>query len=575
MKPWIMSRKRSNRKVSVIAGITLITVSSLFFIASSNDDFKLVKSLEIYYSLFRELNLFYVDETNPEKLVENSIKGMLKELDPYTTYIPESDRENFNFMTTGQYGGIGAIIRRSGEYAIIAEPYEGFPASKVGLKAGDTIISIDGKSMINLEISKISDHLKGKPNTALEMVIRRYSHPAPIKKSLIREKITINNVPFYGMLDDHVGYIRLANFTTGAGQETKSALLELKKNPGLEGVVLDLRDNPGGLLIESVDVANLFIPQGQEIVSTKGRVKQWDQVYRTRFLPVDTSIHVVVLVSRGSASASEIVAGSLQDLDRAVIIGQRTYGKGLVQTTRELSYNTRLKVTTAKYYIPSGRCIQALDYSNRNEDGSVGTIPDSLITEYQTDNGRKVYDGGGIQPDFTVEAQTLSQVTIALLTQSLIFDYATIFTARTDSIASIEEFEITEQIYENFQTFVASRDFTYNTRSEESLKKLKETARREKYYDMADEEFEALEQKLAHDNEKDLNNFSEEIKQLLKEEIAVRYYYQKGRMEAILEKDTGIDKAVEVFGQPNLYLTALGEKSASIEARSPALHLPE
>ncbi len=433
-----MSRKKLNRKVTVVAGIALITVSSLFFIASSNDDFKLVKSLEIYYSLFRELNLFYVDETNPEKLVENSIKGMLKELDPYTTYIPESDRENFNFMTTGQYGGIGALIRRSGDYSIIAEPYEGFPASKAGLKAGDTIISIDGKSMMGMEITKISDHLKGKPKTELEIVIRRYSHPAPIKKSLVREKITINNVPYYGMIDDHVGYIRLANFTTGAGQETKSALLELKKNPGLEAIVLDLRDNPGGLLIEAVDVANLFIPQGQEIVSTRGRVKQWDQVYRTRFMPVDTTIRIAVLVSRGSASASEIVAGSLQDLDRAIIIGQRTYGKGLVQTTRELSYNSRLKVTTAKYYIPSGRCIQALDYSHRNEDGSVGTIPDSLITEYQTGNGRKVFDGGGIQPDFTIEAQTLSQVTIALLTQSLIFDYATVYAARYDSIASIE-----------------------------------------------------------------------------------------------------------------------------------------
>ena len=566
-----MTRKKLNRKVTVIAGIALITLSSLFFIASSNDDFKLVKSLEIYYSLFRELNLFYVDETNPEKLVENSINGMLKELDPYTTFIPETDSENFNFMTTGQYGGIGALIRRNGDYAIVAEPYEGFPANKAGLKAGDTIISIDGKPMINLEISKISDHLKGKPNTSLELVIRRYSHPAPIKKSIVREKITINNVRYYGMLDDHVGYINLANFTTGAGQETKSALLELKKNPGLEAVVLDLRDNPGGLLIEAVDVANLFIKQGQEIVSTRGRVKQWDQVYRTRFMPIDTVIHVAVLVSRGSASASEIVAGSLQDLDRAVIIGQRTYGKGLVQTTRELSYNTRLKVTTAKYYIPSGRCIQALDYSHRNEDGSVGTIPDSLITEYLTNNGRKVYDGGGIQPDFTIEPQTLSQVAIALLTQFLIFDYATVFASRYDTIASIEEFEITDYIYNNFKAYIASRDFTYNTRSEESLKTLIETARREKYFDIADEEFSALEEKLAHDNEKDLNNFSEEIKQLIKEEIVVRYYFQKGQMQVLLEKDTGVDKAVEVFGQPSLYLTTLGEKSADVEARSPGL----
>lgn len=560
------------RKVAVITGIALITLSSLFLIAASNDDFKLVKSLEIYYSLFRELNLFYVDETNPEKLVENSIEGMLKELDPYTTYIPESDSENFNFMTTGQYGGIGALIRRSGDYAIIAEPYEGFPASKVGLKAGDTIISIDGKPMINMEISEISDHLKGRPNTTLELVIRRYSHPAPINKFIVREKISINNVPYYGMLNDHIGYIRLANFTTGAGQETKSALLELKKNPGLEGLVLDLRDNPGGLLIEAVDVANLFVRQDQEIVSTMGRVKQWDQVYRTRFMPVDTTIRLAVLVSRGSASASEIVAGALQDLDRAVIIGQRTYGKGLVQTTRELSYNTRLKVTTAKYYIPSGRCIQALDYSHRNEDGSVGNIPDSLISEYQTKNGRKVYDGGGIQPDFSIESQKLSQISMALLTQSLIFDYATIFASRHDSIAGVDEFEIKEHIYDDFRAFVASRVFTYNTKSEESLKKLMETARQEKYYDLAREEFSALEEKLAHDNEKDLKNFNEEIKQLLEEEIAVRYYYQRGRIQAILEKDPGVDKAVEVFGQPRLYLTTLGEKSAGIEAMGPGPH---
>jgi carboxyl-terminal processing protease len=565
-----MSRKKFSKRISVIALIVVITAGSLFLVSYSNDDFKLVKSLEIYYSLFRELNLFYVDETNPEELVENSIKGMLKELDPYTTYIPESDRENFNFMTTGQYGGIGALIRRKGDYTIIAEPYEGFPASKAGLKAGDTIISINGKPMINLEITKISEHLKGKPKTSLELVIHRYNS-APLRKTLVREKITISNVPYYGMIDDHTGYIRLANFTTGAGQETKSALLELKKNPGLEAVILDLRDNPGGLLIEAVDVANLFVRQGQEIVSTKGRVKQWDQVYRTRFMPVDTTIRVAVLVSRSSASASEIVAGALQDLDRAIIVGQRTYGKGLVQTTRELSYNSRLKVTTAKYYIPSGRCIQALDYSHRNEDGSVGSIPDSLISEYLTSNGRKVYDGGGIQPDFTIDAQILSQVAVALLTQSIIFDYATIFAARHDSIAGIEDFKITDPMYDAFKTYVSSQDFSYSTRSEESLQKLMETAQREKYYDLAQEEFSALERKLAHDNGKDLNNFSEEIKQLLKEEIVGRYHYQRGRLQALLEKDTALDKALEVFGNPGLYLSVLGEETVGVEARQPGL----
>jgi carboxyl-terminal processing protease len=562
-----MSRKMFSKRAGVLTIILLLSASSVLFLASSNDDFKLVKSLEIYYSLFRELNLFYVDETNPEKLVENSINGMLQELDPYTTYIPESDRENFNFMTTGEYGGIGSLIRRSGEYAIIAEPYEGFPAANAGLRAGDTIISIDGKKMKGLEISQISENLKGKPNTPLTLSIHRYGHSDPLEISLVRQKITISNVPYFGMLNNHIGYIRLSNFTTGAAQETKSALLELKKNPDFDALVLDLRGNPGGLLIEAVDIANLFVPQGQEIVSTKGRVKQWDQDYLTRHVPVDTSVFVAVLVSRGSASASEIVAGSLQDLDRAVIIGQRTFGKGLVQTTRELSYNSRLKVTTAKYYIPSGRCIQALDYSKRNEDGSVGSIPDSLISEYQTRNGRTVFDGGGIQPDFKTDPERLSQIGIALLTKNIIFDYATIYAAGHESIGPLEKFSLTAEEYDDFTEMVTSRDFTYETRSEESLKKLIETAKREKYFELAEEEFTALEGKLTHNDKKDLENFKEELLQLLKEEITVRYYYQKGRVQASIEKDPDVLMAMEVLIQPELYLSTLNEPAASIQAR--------
>ena len=551
----------------MLALIALVSASSIIFISSSNDDFKLVKSLEIYYSLFRELNLFYVDETNPETLVENSINGMLKELDPYTTFIPEAEQENFNFMTTGEYGGIGSLIRRSGDYTIIAEPYEGFPSAKMGLRAGDTIVAIDGKSMKGLEITKISENLKGKPKTPVTLTIRRYGNPNPFEISLVRERITISNVPYYGMLDDEVGYIRLGNFTTGAAQETKTALLELKQNPSLKAVVLDLRGNPGGLLIEAVDIANLFIPQGEEIVSTKGRVKQWDQQYRTRFAPVDTSIFVAVLVSRGSASASEIVAGSLQDLDRGIIVGQRTFGKGLVQTTRELSYNSRLKVTTAKYYIPSGRCIQALDYSKRNEDGSVGSIPDSLISEYLTKNGRTVLDGGGIQPDFTTKVERLSQIGIALITRNVIFDYATIYASKYDSIQPVENFSISEEDYKEFVSLVSSREFNYETRSEESLKKLVEAAKREKYFDLAESEFLALETKLAHNNEKDLNNFSEEIKQLLTEEIAARYYYQKGRVRASIQIDPEVEKAKEILMQPELYLSTLNVEEELIHAR--------
>jgi len=564
-----MKSRNLTRRISTAALVFIIAASSLIFISSSNDDFKLIKSLEIYYTLFRELNRFYVDKTNPEKLVESSIQGMLKELDPYTSYIPESESESFKFMTTGQYGGIGSLIRANGDFAIIAEPYEGFPAAENGLRAGDSIVSIDGKSMKGFAVSDISDHLKGNPGTEVKLVLKRYGIAEPIEKVLKREKITISNVPYWGMMDENTGYIRLANFTTGAAKETRNALADLKKkNPGFNSLVLDLRGNPGGLLIEAVDVSNIFIGQGQEIVSTRGRVKQWDQVYHTRHSAVDTLLPLIVLVSRGSASAAEIVAGSLQDLDRAVVIGQRTYGKGLVQTTRDLSYNARLKITTAKYYIPSGRCIQALDYSNRNEDGSVGAIPDSLISEYSTKNGRKVFDGGGIQPDFETLNDPLSQVTISLITQGLLFDYATIYAAHHNQIPSIENFIITDEIYKDFRDFIASRDFNYQTRSEETLQTLIEAARREKYYDLASGDFEALQEKLAHDNGKDLQNFREEIIQFLKEEIVVRYYYQKGRIHAALEEDTELEKALEVLGQPDFYLTTLGVAGAEVQARN-------
>jgi carboxyl-terminal processing protease len=550
--------------ISVI--LLILSGSSLIFISSSNDDFKLVKSLEIYYSLFRELNLFYVDETDPEKLVESSIEGMLEDLDPYTSFIPESDQENFNFMTTGQYGGIGALIRKNGDYAIIAEPYYNFPAAKNNLRAGDTILAIDGTSMKGKEISYISDHLKGTPGTAVRITLRRIGVKEAFEKTLIREKIIIDNVPYYGMIDDYIGYIRLANFTTDAAKEVKNALVELRKKYSPTGIILDLRSNPGGLLIEAVEVSNLFVEYGQEIVSTKGRVNQWDYTYKTRSIPVETNIPLIVLVNRTSASASEIVAGSMQDLDRGIIVGQRTYGKGLVQTTRNLAYNSKLKVTTAKYYIPSGRCIQALDYTNRNEDGSVGSIPDSLISEYQTKNGRKVYDGGGILPDIITSPVSLSQFTTSLYTQNIIFDYATNYASLHDSILPVRDFKITDEIYSDFMNYVINRDFTYSTRSEDELKKLIETARKEKYYDLASSEFDTLEKKLAHDNEKDLIHFRDEVSRLLKHEIVIRYYFQWGGMEATIEDDLEIAKAAELLKDNNQYLSILGYQKDSIHA---------
>jgi carboxyl-terminal processing protease len=552
-----MKNKRFVRRTIVAAISILLIVGSLSLLSFNNDDFKLVKSLEIYYTLFRELNMFYVDETDPEKLVESSIDGMLENLDPYTTFIPESDQETFNFMTTGEYGGIGALIRRSGDYAIIAEPYKGFPAEKNGLKAGDTILNIDGESMRGKEITYISEQLKGTPGTSVKILLKRINTEKEIEKILEREKININNVPYYGMIDHEIGYVRLANFTTDAAKEVKKALSELEKEHQLSGLVVDVRGNPGGLLIEAVDIASLFVEYGQEIVSTKGRVNQWDYIYKTRSSPIDTKIPLVVLVNRASASASEILAGSMQDLDRGVIIGQRTYGKGLVQTTRNLAYNSKLKVTTAKYYIPSGRCIQALDFSNRNEDGSVGVIPDSLISEFTTKNGRKVYDGGGILPDIETKPVNLSQFSISLYTQNIIFDYATLYASQHDSIPPVADFTITDEIYNDFKNYILKRNFTYSTRSEESLKKLIETARQEKYYDLADSEFSALEIKLTHDNTKDLFHFKDEISYLLKQEIVSRYYYQWGSMEAAIENDVEIGKAIEVLKDPKLYNSLL------------------
>jgi carboxyl-terminal processing protease len=552
-----MKNKKIRRSIIVASIIIVGIFGSLSLLSFNNDDFKLVKSLEIYYTLFRELNMFYVDETNPEKLVESSIEGMLEELDPYTTFIPESEEDNFNFMTTGEYGGIGALIRKSGDYAIIAEPYMGFPAQKNDLKAGDTILYINGESMKGKEISYISDRLKGTPGTTVNITLRRINIEKEFAKALVREKINLSNVPFYGMMDPEIGYIRLTNFTTDAAKEVKNAFTKLMKEHQPSGIILDVRGNPGGLLIEAVDIAGFFVENGQEIVSTKGRVNQWDYTYKTRNSPIDTKIPLVVLVNRASASASEILAGSMQDLDRGVIVGQRTYGKGLVQTTRNLAYNSKLKVTTAKYYIPSGRCIQALDFSNRNEDGSVGVIPDSLISEFTTVNGRKVYDGGGILPDIVTNPVNLSQFSISLYTQNIIFDYATLFVSLHDSIPGVADFAITDEIYKDFEKYVLKRNFSYSTKSEESLKKLMETARQEKYYDLAVSEFLALETKLMHDNIKDLSHFKEEISYLLKQEIVSRYYYQWGSMEASIENDPEVAKAIEVLKDPKIYSSIL------------------
>ncbi len=533
--------------------ITGASIIILFFTFSFVDsDFKILKNLDIYYTLFRELNLYYVDNTDPEKLVKTSIDAMLESLDPYTVFIPESEQDDYKFLTTGEYGGIGALIRKTNDYFTISELWENSPAYKAGIKVGDIILEINGVQISRKNNSEINDMLKGEPKTNIELTLEHPDQYKIYKVILARERISINNVPYFGMVTETIGYIKQTNFTTDAHIEVRNALIQLKAR-GAKAIILDLRGNPGGLLVEAIGVTNLFVEKGQEIVHTKGKVKQWDNTYKTKSQPLDAEIPLTILVNRTSASAAEIVAGSLQDLDRAVIIGNRTFGKGLVQTTRPLSYNTQLKVTTAKYYTPSGRCIQALDYTHRESDGSVGYIPDSLISEFSTKIGRKVYDGGGIMPDIVIRNEPLSKITINLYARSYIFNFVTQYVLKHDSIGSISHFKISDGDYEQFVGFLTDKKFDYQTDTEEAFIKLSNTASQEKYLEEAKEEFKALAKKLTHDKVKDLTKYKEEISELLKEEIISRYYFQHGRIESSLSTDTHVIKAIEVLSSKQLY----------------------
>src|SRR5665648_24864 len=547
-----MKFSKAKKAGIVIVGIFVFAISFYSF-KQDDKNFQIAKNLDIYYTLFRELNLFYVDDIEPDELVKTSIDKMLESLDPYTNYIPEDDVEDFRFMTTGEYAGIGALISKQNGKIVIAEPYEGFPAQKSGLKAGDVLLEVAGKSTEKLSTEDVSNLLKGPAQKSIVVKIERYGQKKPLEIEIMREKIQIDPVPYSGMLDKETGYIRLSNFTADCTERVKMALIELKEIHGAKNLVLDLRSNPGGLLIEAVRISNLFIPKGQEIVSTRGKVKQWDKVYTATEDPIDTLMPIAVLVNRGSASASEIVAGAIQDLDRGIIIGTRTFGKGLVQTTRDLSYNAKLKITTAKYYIPSGRCIQALDYTHRNEDGSVGIIPDSLITKYTTKNGRIVFDGGGVAPDITVEDETLSNVAMNLVTHSVIFDFATYFNSKTEKIALPEVFTISPEVYSDFIQYVKNKDFKYESRTEAELDNLLEVAKREKYYDVSKEEFDKLKVTLGHNLDQDLEHFKKEISELLADEIVSRYYYQKGAIKAALRDDSDIEKSLDVLHKPDDY----------------------
>jgi len=545
----------SNKILKAALAVSFVVIIGLSFWGFKSDqkNFEISKNLDIFYTLVRELNLFYVYEVKPDKLIKKGIDDMLETLDPYTVYIPESEMDDFKFMTTGEYAGIGAMISKRGNQIIVAEPYEGFPAQVSGLRAGDIFIEVDGKPVDKMVVSDVSEILKGPAKKVIKVKMQRPGEKKPFTLDIVREDIQIDPVTYYGMIDAKTGYVRLSSFTDGCAESVRDAIVDLRDKKGAKSLVLDLRSNPGGLLGEAVKITNLFVNHGQEIVSTKGKVSQWDKTYRATEQPVDSVMPLIVLVNSGSASASEIVAGALQDLDRAVIMGNRTFGKGLVQTTRDLSYNTKLKVTTAKYYIPSGRCIQALDYTHRNADGSVGNIPDSLITVFKTKNGRLVKDGGGINPDIRNVQDTLSALSFKLVQDYMIFDFATEYASKHKTIAPPDKFDIDDDIYKEFHKYLTEKKFTYESRSEQTLKVLIETARKERYFDGTKNEFTALEKGLTLDLNQDLDKNSEEIRDLLKDEIVSRYYYQKGAIIAALGSDKEIKSVLSLFNNPAEY----------------------
>ena len=534
----------------IILAFSLV-VTSIFSVGFTDNYFEIAKNLDIFTTLYKELNTYYVDETDPGKLMKEGIDKMLKSLDPYTTYIPESDIEDFRFMTTGQYGGIGAIISKIKEYVYVSEPYEGFPAQKAGLMAGDKILEINGKTAKGKTTEEVSKVLKGQPNTSVTLLIERKNLAKPFEVTFDREKVSVKSVPYSDYIEDGIGYVKLRSFTRNCSQDIKKAIVELKAKGELKGLILDLRSNPGGLLNESVDIVNIFVEKGEEIVSTKGKIKSWEKSYIANKKPLDTDVPLVVLINSSSASASEIVSGAIQDLDRGVVIGQRSYGKGLVQQTRKLSYNSQLKLTVAKYYIPSGRCIQALDYSSRNEDGSVGKVPDSLMTAFQTKNGREVFDGGGINPDIITEIGTVSNIVISLSRKRLFFDYATNFRFEHDTIS--ENFIFSDDEYKHFEHYLSDKEYTYKTKTEESLEKFKQKAIDENYFEALSEEYENLIAKLEANKGDDLFVNKEDIREILTVEIASRYFYQKGRIKSALNFDAELKKSIEVLQNKKEY----------------------
>ena len=549
------------RKMLAGAFIVMLGMGMTSF-KEDDRNFQISKNLDIFNSIFKELDMFYVDTVNAEKMIQTGVEGMLSLTDPYTEYYPEEEVSSLKEMTTGKYGGIGAAIRyyEAKDRIAVVEPTEGMPAAEAGVKAGDIILSVGGKEMVRGDMkpqefsSKVSEALRGEPGTSFVLkVLRPLKNDSTVMEfKITRKNIRTNPVPYYGMVKDSIGYLALSSFTENSAKDFKKAFIELKQK-GAKSLIIDLRDNGGGSLSEAVDIVNLYVPKGQEIVVTKGKVRQAQGSYKTQNEPVDTQIPLAVLVNGATASASEIVSGSLQDLDRAVVIGSRTFGKGLVQTIRPLPYNGTLKVTTSKYYIPSGRCIQAIDYAKKNADGSVARTPDSLTTVFHTAAGREVRDGGGIRPDIEVKGDKIPNIVFYLMNDDLIFDYATQYCWDHPTLASVDDFKLTDADYEAFKKLVKSRNFTYDRQSEKMLKSLKEIAEFEGYMTEAAEEFKALEKKLNHNLDRDLDYFAKPIKEYISQEIVTRYFYQRGAVMERLKDDTDLEEAIKVLQNPVRY----------------------
>ena len=542
------------------AGLALVAVSLLAFTVPTDRYFDIAKSLDIFATLVKEVNANYVDEVDPKKLIDVGINGMLEQLDPYTDYIPKENMEAFSIQTTGEYGGIGALVGLVNHKSVITNPYVGFPAHRAGIRVGDELISVDGKDVKGKPTGESSALLKGAPRTEVEIEVKRFGEANTLKFKLIREKIKISNVTYQGLIEKDLGYIKLDEFTPGAGREVAEAVAKLKSQ-GATKLILDLRDNPGGSLYEAVNIVNIFIPKGKEVVSTRGKSPESNKTYATLNNPVDLEIPLAILTSGSSASASEIVAGSLQDYDRALLVGQRTFGKGLVQTTRQLAYDAQLKITTAKYYIPSGRCIQALDYAHRHSDGSVTKFADSLKREFKTKAGRKVYDGAGLAPDLESRAETVSSLTMELVASGLIFDYASKYCGEhKGALKSMKSFKLSDAEYEQFISWVKSQQFVYSSELETKIASVVTSAKNEKYFDQLQPSLNELKNQIALAHSNDFVYYKPELIKVIDQEIAFHYQLVPGQIEVSMETDAEILAAKKLLADPVHFKQLLSPK---------------